>query len=257
MEKIKWKLDKKNTADYLELCRLAVEADDEYVFANFRHLSPMNMIVENSPFKSGLEYYGCIKKHYPSLLSYFDEFLKSDNIGSPYKYQIGPYYISPTTLRYIKTVGDLEKFFGPLDGMRIAEIGGGYGGLCKIIHDVYKPSKYIIYDIPEVQKLQRKFLENFSVTPIFYDSEFIAPPIDLLIAMYSWSELSHDLQNEYLTNVISKAKSCYIMLNYDMDYSYQLLKDAFPNAEITDHDLFYDDTNTEYAPYNRFVIIKN
>lgn len=255
MAEVKWKLDKKNTADYLDLCRRAVE--DDKVFANFRRISPMNMIVENSPYKSGVEYYECIEKQYPWPFAHFHSFMKADNIGRPKMYQIGPYTISPTTLRYIKTLGDLHKFFGPLDGKVIAEIGGGYGGLSKVIHDVCKPSKYIIYDLLEVQKLQTKFLNHFSVNPIFYNSELIAPPIDLLIAMYSWSELSHDLQNEYLTNVISKAKNCYIMLNYDMEYSYQLLKDAFPNAEITDHNLFYDDNNTEYAPYNRFVIIKN
>lgn len=255
MAQVKWQLDGKNTADYLSICRQA--ADNEEMFLRFRHLPPMDMIVENSPYKSGVEYYECIEKQYPWLFAHFRQFIKSDNIGSPYKHQIGPYEISPTTLRYIKTLGDLEKFFGSLDGMGIAEIGGGYGGLCKTIHDVYKPSKYIIYDLPEAQKLQIKFLECFSVKPILYHSEFIAPPLDLIIAMYSWSELSHDLQKEYLTNVISNAKNCYIMLNYDMEYSYQLLKDAFPNSEITDHNLFYDDNNTEYAPYNRFVIIKN
>lgn len=255
MEKISWMLDPKNTTDYLQLCRRAVE--DDAVFDNFRCMEPMNMIVENSHYKSGVEYYECIEAQYPWLFKYFRSFMKSDNIGSPAKYQIGPYEISPTTLRYIKTLGDLHKFFGPLDGMRIAEIGSGYGGLCKIIHDVYKASKYINYDLPEVQKLQSKFLECFEINTVFYDSELLAPSIDLLIAMYSWSELSHDLQTEYLTNIIRNAKNCYIMLNYNMDFSYQLLKDAFQNAEITDHNLFYDDSNTEYAPYNRFVIIKN
>jgi hypothetical protein len=255
MEKVTWKLDQKNTADYLDLCRRA--AEDDEVFACFRRMSPMNMIVENSPLRSGREYFGCIYYQFEWLMEYFDKFKTSDTIGNPemFMYPVGE--MSPTTLRYIKTLGDLHKFFGPLEGMRIAEIGGGYGGLCKIVHDVYKPDKYIIYDLPEVQKLQTKFLNHFSVKPIFYNSEFIAPPLDLIIAMYSWSELSHELQSEYLTNVISKAKNCYIMLNYDMEYSYQLLRDAFPNAEITDHNLFYDDNTTEYAPYNRFVIIKN
>jgi hypothetical protein len=255
MEKIKWKLDKKNTADYLELCRRAVE--NEEVFAKFRHLPPMDMIVENSPYKSGVEYYECIEAQYPWLFAHFREFMKSDRIGSAIKHQIGPYEISPTTLRYIKTLGDLHKFFGPLDGKSIVEIGGGYGGLCKIINDVFKPEYYRIYDLFAAQALQFKFLEKFNVPCIYSVLPDAPKEIDLLIAMYSWSELSHDLQNEYLINVISQAKNCYIMLNYDMDYSYQLLKDAFPNAEITDHNLFYDDTNTEYAPYNRFVIIKN
>lgn len=252
MAQVNWKLDEQNTSDYLELCRRAVE-DDE-VFANFRSTEPMNMIVENSPLKSGMEYTMCIQENYRWLFDHMDKFITSDNIGNPETYLLPESTAKPTTMRYIKTVGDLHKFFGPLSGMIIAEIGGGYGGLCKIIHDVYKPADYHIFDLPEPLALQKKFLSKFDITPV--TGEY-PDHIDLLIAMYSWSELSHDLQNEYLTNVISKAKNCYIMLNYDMEYSYQLLKDAFPNAEITDHNLFYDDDNTEYAPYNRFVVIKN
>lgn len=257
MEEIKWKLDQKNTDDYLDICRRAVE--DDAVFANFRRIEPMTMIVENSPKKSGLEYFDIIQKKFLWLNDYFGSFQSSDSIGNPVTFKFDLCEFSPTTLRYIKTLGDLHKFFGPLDGMRIAEIGGGYGGLCKIIHDVYKTKEYVIYDLPEAKALQGKFLNSFDFINVnlFHRHDKMAPPIDLLIAMYSWSELSHDLQNEYLINVISKAKSCYIMLNYDMEYSYQLLKDAFPNAEITDYNLFYDDNNTEYAPYNRFVIIKN
>lgn len=255
MEKVTWKLDKKNTSDYMDLCRRAVE--DDKVFANFRRMSPMNMIVENSPYKSGKEYFDIIRRKQLWLEEHFGTFQSSDTVGSPLTYEYDYCYFSPTTLRYIKTLGDLHKFFRSLDGMRIAEIGGGYGGLCKVIHDVYEPKEYIIYDLPVTQALQEKFLSKFDVHCGFPNLQNEAPEIDLLIAMYSWSELSHDLQNECLTNVISKAKNCYIMLNYDMEYSYQLLKDAFPNAEITDHNLFYDDSNTEYAPYNRFVIIKN
>jgi hypothetical protein len=257
MEKVNWKLDKKNTADYLDLCQRAVE--DDTVFANFRRVSPMNMIVENSPEKSGGEYLEVIDFKFGWLMPYMDKFKTSDTIGNPETFANCYGRISPTTLRYIKTLGDLQRFFGPLDGMRIAEIGGGYGGLCKIIHDVYKPKEYIIYDLPEVKALQSKFLNFFGFMNVnlFHRHDKVAPFIDLLIAMYSWSELSHDLQKEYLANVIRKAKNCYIMLNYDMKYSYRLLKDAFPNAEITDHNLFYDNNNTEYAPYNRFVIIKN
>lgn len=255
MEKVNWQLDEKNTAAYLDLCRAAVE--DENIFEHFRRTDPMTMIVENSPFESGWAYYDTIYYKFNWLMRYMDKFKTSDSIGNPKIFTYSAGEISPTTLRYIKTLGDLEKFFGPFDGMRIAEIGGGYGGLCKIVHDVYKPQQYLIYDLPEVLALQNKFLRKVGVVPTLLDKPEAPYEIDLLIAMYSWSELSHDLQNEYLTNVISKAKNCYIMLNYDMEYSYQLLKDAFPNAEITDHNLFYDDNNTEYAPYNRFVIIKN
>lgn len=247
-----WKLEEKNTVAYLDLCLRAVE--DDKVFSQFRNMDPMTMIVENSPEKSGYEYFDIIYRTYHWLLDHFDNFCTSDSIGSPMQIPFGLREISPSTLRYIKTLGDLHLHFGPLSGMTIAEIGGGYGGLCKIIHDVYKPSDYHLFDLPEPLALQKKFLSHFGVTPV--TSEY-PEQIDLLIAMYSWSELSEDLQVEYLDKVISKAKNCYIMLNYDMERSYQLLKDAFPSAEIKEYHIFGDDTMTDYAPYDRYIIIKN
>jgi hypothetical protein len=246
-----WKLDQNNTEKYLDLCRRAVE--DDKVFAQFRNMDPMTMIVENSPEKSGYEYFDIIYRTHHWLIDYFDKFCTSDIVGFPQKIPFGLRDISPSTLRYIKTLGDLEKFFGSLSGMAIAEIGGGYGGLCKIIHDVYAPSDYYLFDLPEPLALQKKFLSKFSISSV---TDEYPEQIDLLIAMYSWSELAEDLQIDYLTNVITKAKNCYIMLNYDMERSYQLLKDAFPGADIKDYNIFYDENNTEYAPYNRFVIIK-
>jgi len=247
-----WKLDKKNTTSYLEICQRAV--DDEETFANFRQMDPINMIIENSPEKSGREYWNCINDRHPRLLPHFDKFQTSDDIGNPAKMFVGDYVLSPSTLRYIKTLGDLDNFFGSLSGMTIAEIGAGYGGLCKIIHDVYTPADYHIFDLPEPIALQKKFLSSFGINPI---TDEYPDEIDLLIAMYSWSELSEELQVEYLNKVIKKAKNCYIMLNYDMDSCYQLLMDAFPSANISDWNIFYNEQNTEYAPYNRFIIIKN
>ena len=40
--------------------------------------------------------------------------------------------MSPTTIRYIKNVSDIINAFGT--GMKsIVEVGGGYGGLCKVM----------------------------------------------------------------------------------------------------------------------------
>lgn len=251
MEKVGWKLDPHNTTKYLELCRRTVE--DDRVFAQFRNMSPMTMIVENSPLKSGKEYYQIIQKEYPWLMNYVGKFQQSDTIGNPRVHRFGPYDFSPSTLRYVKTLGDLHLHFGPLSGLAIAEIGGGYGGLCKIIHDLYAPSDFYMFDLPYPLRLQKKFLSRFEITPV--QNEY-PEQIDLLIAMYSWSELSEDLQVHYMENVISKAKNCYIMLNYDMDFSYNLIRKHFPADAISDYHMMYDENNRDYAPYDRFIIIK-
>lgn len=253
MEKVGWKLDENNTDKYLDLCRRAVE--DEKVFAQFRNMDPMTMIVENSPVKSGLDYYNYLKGLEEINLTHKEVFtIPSDLYGNPALYRFDNLVVSPSTLRYIKTVEDLKKHFGHLSGMAIAEIGAGYGGLCKIIHDVYKPADYFLFDLPEPLSLQKKFLSRFDITPV---TDEYPEQIDLLIAMYSWSELSEELQVDYLNRVIKKSKYCYIMLNYDMERSYQLLKDAFPDADIKDCHILGDESITDYAPYDRYIIIKN
>jgi hypothetical protein len=252
MEKVDWKLDQLNADKYLDLCCRAVE--DDKVFAQFRNMDPMTMIVENSPEKSGREYYNHIEKWYSLVFDFMGDFKKSDSIGNPVLMEIEGHKISPSTLRYIKTLVDLRNYFGSLSGLAIAEIGGGYGGLCKIIHDVYVPSDYYLFDLPEPLALQKKFLSEFGITPI---TDEYPEKIDLLIAMYSWSELSDELQDEYLNKVISKAKNCYIMLNYDMEGSYEKLRKAFPNADIKDYHILGDESITDYAPYDRYIIIKN
>lgn len=250
-----WIIDARNEQGYLMTCKDA--AYNENSFSTFRSNPFFGLIVENSPLKSGLEYFNCIQKEYPWLLSYMGKFVESDRLGSPKTYPIGSWDISPSTMRYIKTLGDLKKFFGSLDGKRIAEIGPGYGGLCKIIHDVYQPSEYVLYDQVWPVALQRRFLEEFSVFPRGYSFNDDNGEFDLTIAMYSWSELSHEHQIEYMNNVMKKSKNLYIMLNYDMDFSYNLIKESFPAENIKDYNLFYDDNNMEYYPHNRFIIIKN
>lgn len=249
-----WKLDEKNTSAYLDLCRRAVE--DESIFAQFRNMDPMTMIVENSPVKSGLDYYNYLHERNEVFraLAPETELFSADSIGNPALYKIGDRICSPSTMRYVKTLFDILKHFDIVMGMTIGEIGAGYGGLCKIIHDVCVPADYHIFDLPEPLALQKKFLSKFGITPV---TDEYPEKIDLLIAMYSWSELSEELQIDYLNNVIKKAKNCYIMLNYDMDRSYQLIKDTFPHADIKDFHIFGDESMTDYAPYDRYIIIKN
>lgn len=251
-----WVLDNYNEQGYLRTCKEAV--DDDEVFAKFRRTPFFGLIVENSPLKSGLEYYDCIRMKFPWLLAHMDKFIDSDEVGSPRRFAIWDWVISPSTMRYIKTLGDLTKFFGTFDGKKIAEIGPGYGGLCKIVHDIFFPYCYSLYDQSEPLRLQRKFLNKFGVEPMLMSTIFENPEMDfdLCIAMYSWSELTHEHQIEYMEKVMKKSKNLYIMLNYDMEFSYDLIKKSFPAECISDYNLFYDDANMEYYPHNRFIIVK-
>jgi len=50
------------------------------------------------------------------------------------------------------------ELFGLLDDAKIVEIGGGYGGQCKIIYDCFEPISYLMIDLGELLKLQEKYL---------------------------------------------------------------------------------------------------
>lgn len=103
--------------------------------------------------------------------------------------------ISPTFLRYVVRAIELDKLFG-LDGKRIIEVGGGWGGLCAVISRMFAPRSYAIWDMPEVQASQEQLLVYFGIRDVMFPSgEFDAA--DLFVSDYAFSELSDDEQERY------------------------------------------------------------
>ena len=56
----------------------------------------------------------------------------------------------------------------------VCEFGGGYGGMCRLMHNLGFNGKYVIFDLPEFSALQRYFLTalKFTVSPI-HDSKTV------------------------------------------------------------------------------------
>ena len=77
----------------------------------------------------------------------------------------------------------------------VVEIGGGYGAMCASVYDRGFNGRYILYDLPEMLKLQQYHLKarGLSGKEILYtsDSDDIQPGNGdaLLIAMWSLSEI--------------------------------------------------------------------
>src|SRR5258708_4434505 len=108
--------------DYKTLCTLAVAQED--IFKKFRRSPTYTDIVETVPYWQGFQYLEIIRSHYPELTSSFDLFRKNDEFGGSQIFDYGlAGDFAPTTLRYIKVLGDLKRLFGSLDKMRIVEIG--------------------------------------------------------------------------------------------------------------------------------------
>ena len=211
--------------EYPQFCELA--SNDDSVFENFRSDPVYRKIVETVSYPGGRDYLkkSCLQDK--MLSSYFNEFGKNDLLGNPqvfiYRYgflKLKKISFSPTTLRYVKVLADLQDLFGPLNHMRIIEIGGGYGGLCSIIYKMFKPASYTIIDLEPCLKLSRRYLETLGIHGVNYETMSDLNEtntnggFDLVISNYAFSELSRSVQNEYVTKIISKASRGYFLCNF-------------------------------------------
>lgn len=173
-------------------------------------------ILEHVNKETGQKYYDLIKEYYPYILEHVDKFKTNDNIGDAVKYNYDDIEISPTTLRYMKVLAEIVNIFGDLNDKNIIEIGTGYGGQCKIIHDVYTPKSYTIVDLPEVLSLNEKYLSYFDINNLSFktwENDDFLSEYDLVISNYAFTECSRDIQKIYLEKILKNSKNGYITCN--------------------------------------------
>lgn len=208
-------------SDYQKTCEVIAESD---LFYCFRSDQTFHDMYEHVTFEEGLKYIEQIKKTEPAILSLLESFLTNDRIGAPtiYYYEEFDFRISPTTLRYVKVLVDLVHEFGSLDGMDIVEVGGGYGGQCKIIHDMFKPKSYTLIDLPEAIKLAERYLKEFGIRPQGQFERY-----DLFISNYAFTEIPRAYQDLYKEKFIDKSDRGYITCNF-----YQVPGDMMTFNEI-------------------------
>lgn len=62
----------------------------------------------------------------------------------------------------------------------VVEFGGGYGSLCRLVHNLGFHGRYVIYDLPEFSTLQRFFLRSIDLPVRDAGEDFTQPGIYLL-----------------------------------------------------------------------------
>jgi hypothetical protein len=100
-------------------------------------------------------------------------------------------------------------------------LGGGFGGLCRILSDFIPFETYTLIDQPEALMLAKKFLGKFPdlrsrirFISCFNTSEILElPNQDLVIACSSLAELSSEVQNFYSSSLISNSSFTYLVYN--------------------------------------------
>lgn len=205
-----WTINDSDANGYLNVCKLAATTD-EY-FLNFKSNSDYNRILEHVWFELGQKYLDEVCINYENKL---DEIKENDMFGSPVTY----YYekvgnISPTTLRYLKNTSDIIDKFG-VDIISIVEIGGGYGGLCKVLSSFINFKSYLLVDLEECNLLSKKYLNKFNLPAQSHRVEEIEvhEDFDLLISNYAFSECTREMQLEYIEKFIKKSQKFYVTHN--------------------------------------------
>lgn len=115
----------------------------------------------------------------------------NDRIGDPEAVDYQGQRISPTTAGYLFHYAQLRLLFGPLEGFRIAEIGGGYGGLASVICQAEPVlNRYEIHDLPEPKRLAQVFLAMTCPINSAWWGPIWRAESDLLISSCALSELT-------------------------------------------------------------------
>lgn len=221
-----WNIHQADMDAYLKVCKEA--AEDDNVFASFKRNPAYTKILEHASYSQGYYYFNRI----PFIDS--DFFTSNDKYGSPERFDYGGILISPTTLQYTYVLHRIIHLIGSLKEFNIIEIGGGYGGQCKIINDYCQPKEYTIIDLEEPGLLQEKYLSKFGikaniVSPLYAER---ARPCDLVISNYALSEIIEPYQTHYVRSILLHAKHGYITCNGPIN-AIDELKENFPGLKIT------------------------
>lgn len=206
----------------------------EEAFEKFRRDGLCLLFIDNVSHSQGKEYFEAIHADHPNLISHFDDFRQNDQLGSPITFSydhIPP--ISPKTLQYIKIAGDIETRFGDLNGKRILEIGGGYGGQCTILSRLFNLKEYIIVDLPEALQLAKRHLKSLNILNVIFKTpeEIDAnQTYDLVLSNFAFSQCTKKAQKEYIDKILAHAKAAFLLCD-EISPLYGI--DSYSTKELT------------------------
>ena len=206
-----WTLQDSAVTPYLQACAAAAQGSD--FFKGFKSHPAYRHVLEHVSFEEGQQYLDEIEIDYKDKL---DEIKENDAYGTPITCSYaGIGFISPTTLRYLKNTSDIVNKFGTSFDS-IVEIGGGYGGLCKVMSTFVEFDQYLLLDLEECNMLSRKYLSHFDLPTMSYQAEEIVEVedrFDLLISNYALSECNRETQMMYIEKFVKKSDKFYLMHN--------------------------------------------
>ena len=189
-----------------------------------------------------------------------DEIKENDALGTPVTCTydvVGT--ISPTTIRYLKNTSDIVTKFGTSFNS-IVEIGGGYGGLCKVLSSFVDFEQYLLLDLEECNMLSRKYLSHFDLPTMSYQAEEIVEledRFDLLISNYALSECNRETQMMYIERFVKNSDKFYLMHNNFHADNGNMSYEEFLDVMSDTHDIeYYGEHGVEENPKVMFGTVK-
>lgn len=110
-----------------------------------------------------------------------------------------------------------------MDGVRVVEIGAGIGTFPATFVKLAAPNAYFIYDLPDMLSMQKLYLSHVLgaqvgrvrfMNALNASSFSIKKPFDLCFSTYAFAELSQDVQDIYLDNVIKHCERGYFIYDH-------------------------------------------
>ena len=226
-------------------------------FRGFKSHPAYRHVLEHVSYEEGQQYLDEVEIDYKDKL---DEIKENDALGTPvtcsYK---GVGTISPTTVRYLKNTSDIVNKFGTSFDS-IVEIGGGYGGLCKVMSSFVEFENYLLIDLEECNMLSRKYLSNFDLPTMSYQAEEIVDVednFDLLVSNYALSECNRETQMMYIERFVKKSDKFYLMHNNFHADNGNMSYEEFIDVMSDTHDIeYYGEHGVEENPKVMFGVIK-
>ena len=210
---------------YPQVCLDAT--NDVATFRQFRRIRNYLAILEHVTEEDGAAYLGHVKRR-PELAAALDRFRANDRHGMPRTFEYPPHgRFSPTTLRYVKVLGDLLDRFGPLEGLSVCEIGVGYGGQCRVVSEWCRPAEYCLVDLRPALGLAERYLDQYVLSmPVEYRTlnTLRARDWDLVVSNYALTEMPREVQDAYMEKVVLRARRGYVTYNEINPGSFRSLK---------------------------------
>lgn len=250
-----WTLQDSAVVPYLSACRAAAQGSD--FFRGFKSHPAYRHVLEHVSYEEGQQYLDEVEIDYKDKL---DEIKENDALGTPVTCSYnGVGTISPTTVRYLKNTSDIVNKFGTSFDS-IVEIGGGYGGLCKVMSSFVEFENYLLIDLEECNMLSRKYLSNFDLPTMSYQAEEIVDVednFDLLVSNYALSECNRETQMMYIERFVKKSDKFYLMHNNFHADNGNMSYEEFIDVMSDTHDIeYYGEHGVEENPKVMFGVIK-